>query len=128
MIIRKKQIKENFFYYLIVCSLVMLTDTLWIRYSSINRFYLIILMGAIILFIGLNHCPKRRVWDLSLFALPVIVTMIVNIDFNTLILYKLALIGICWAIVCKVQMEKLINYYINFMLFISIFSFNYNVI
>ena len=122
MIIRKKQIKENFFYYLIVCSLVMLTDTLWIRYSSINRFYLIILMGAIMLFIGLNHCPKRRVWDLSLFALPVIVTMIVNIDFNTLILYKLALIGICWVIVCKVQMEKLINYYINFMLFISIFS------
>lgn len=102
--------------------LVMFTDTLWIRHANLNRFYLIIGLGIMTVLIGLQKCNKKDLQALILYILPIIMTMLVNIDLNTLILFKISLIIIGWTIINKTNLEKLIHYYISLMVFIAIFS------
>ncbi len=122
MKIHLRPIKKNIMYFVFVFILVMFTDTLWIRYINGNRFYLVIVLGIGTLLIGLNHCTKNDFKKLMCFIVPVILTMFVNLDFNLLIIFKVAIICVCWTVATKAELSKLINCYISFMVFIAVFS------
>lgn len=125
MAIHLDKLKQNAIYYAVILVLVMFTDTLWIRNVSFNRFYLIILIGIIVLFsllMGLFYCNRSDFFTLCVTILPIILAMVVNMDFDTLIFFKIAVIIICWSIIVKYDMNKMLNCYIDFMIFISVFS------
>lgn len=122
MRINLRLIKRNILYMALILILVMFTDSLWIRNISANRFYIIIGLGVAALFLGLQHCKKKYLQKLSLLLVPIAISMIVNWDFNTLILFKMAIICICWLIATKTDLRKLTNSYISLMLFIAVFS------
>lgn len=122
MKIHVKSVKKNISYIVLTLILVMFTDTLWIRYANFNRFYLVIGIGVVALLIGLQKCAKRSFENLVIFLLPVVLSMLVNVDLNTLILFKISLIIIGWTIVNKADLNKLVNTYVNFMVFVAIFS------
>lgn len=109
-------------YFTAIIILIMFTDTLWIRNIAVNRFYIIIGLGLVAFLIGIDHCSKKSLSILCVFSIPVLLTMFVNLDFNTLIFFKIALLFICWLVILKSNIEQLINSYINFIVFISVFS------
>ena len=122
MKIHLRPIKKNIMYFAFVFILVMFTDTLWIRYINGNIFYLVIVLGIGTLLVGLNHCTKNDFKKMMCFIVPVILTMFVNLDSNLLIIFKVAIICVCWAVATKAEISKLINCYISFMVFIAVFS------
>lgn len=105
-----------------VIVLVMFTDTLWIRFARLNRFWLVIGIGAAALAAGLHRCTGKALRALVLLTLPAALSMAVNVDFNTLILFKIALLVVSWTLVCKADLSSLIDCFISFMVWIALFS------
>lgn len=122
MRINLRIVRKSIIYWGVILILVMFTDTLWIRNISSNRFFIIIGMGGIAAILAIFRCRKSNLKMVMYFIIPIILSMIVNADFDMLLFFKMALILICWAIVTKMDMQKIINYYISYTVFIAIFS------
>lgn len=115
------QIKEILFT-LFVLMLIMLTDSLWIRNVSFNRFYLMIVIGIVFFFLGLNHCPKKKFYTIGIIIAALFICLAINRDLSLMIPYKAAIVFIAWFVAYNVDYERLIKRYVDIMLFISVFS------
>lgn len=108
--------------YIVMLFLVMFSDTLWIRFASLNRFYVVIIIGAFVTIIGIHRCCKKHLYLLLILIVCVMLSMAFNGDLNTLMFYKISLIGIGWTAITKNDEKALLNAFIDLMLFITIFS------
>ena len=122
MKISLRKVRQNLLYFGVLLILVMFTDTLWIRNISGNRFYIVIGIGIVVALWTLWHCKKTDIVKIAYFVVPIILSMMVNFDFNTLLFFRIALILICWGLMKKTDMNRLMNNYISFMVFIAMFS------
>ena len=95
MKISLRKVRQNLLYFGVLLILVMFTDTLWIRNISGNRFYIVIGIGIVVALWTLWHCKKTDIVKIAYFVVPIILSMMVNFDFNTLLFFRIALILIC---------------------------------
>lgn len=120
--ISKSQLLDKLRIFLVTIFLVMFSDTIWVRYTSINRISVTIYVGIVVAFLCINKSKKREFIILFIACFCIIASMLFNLDIDTLILYKIAILTIVWFVCRKFNPDEIMNCFVSFMIFLALFS------